>query len=302
MNKHALKKLLLPYTRHQLPGWGKALKHLGRVDREFDEEWVGSPKVTIRGKKHGYLMELDLEDWSARRTFFLGEYFELHVLRILDMVLCPGDRFIDIGSNIGMVALHGAHLVGSDGRVDCFEPNPVCCTQIKRTTEMNNISQIQVHCYGLSEMKGSLELNQDHAHTGGATFGKVDSDKIVSKTVAEVRKGDDVFVGNMAERPKLIKIDVEGYELYAMRGMTDTLARWGCPILMELVEENLVKAGATVHELVGFMGGLGYVPMNVHIDRKIYRQQLIIERASGKYKEFSRDVLWTQDPGDPLRK
>lgn len=301
MNRHSWKCILLPYTRNQLPAWGKVLKHIGKIDKEHDEKWVGSPTKCIRGIKHKYLMELDLEDWSARKTYFLGEYFELHIMRLLDLMLRPGDRFIDIGSNIGMVALHGAHLVGSGGRVDCFEPNPECCSQIQRLIDKNNLMQIQIHPYGLSDSQEMLELTQEHIHTGGGTFAKLDPSRVVSRVDAEVRRGDDVFVDEMSTCPRLIKIDVEGYELNAMRGMGDTLARWGCPIIMELVEGNLARAGVSVHELVGFMVDLGYTPMNIKFDRKLLGRSLSVEDIANSAQKFSRDVLWTKCPGNPLQ-
>ena len=36
----------------------------------------------------------------------------------------PGDTFVDVGGNIGMITLLGSRLVGERGRVHTFEPNP----------------------------------------------------------------------------------------------------------------------------------------------------------------------------------
>ena len=49
-------------------------------------------------------MVLDLSDWAQRRTAFLGRYHELGVQRVLDAALRAGDRFVDIGAHIGMIA------------------------------------------------------------------------------------------------------------------------------------------------------------------------------------------------------
>ena len=57
-------------------------------------------------------MELELSDWAERYTFFLGRYYEMGVQRVLDAILMPGDRFVDIGANIGMIALHARSLIG----------------------------------------------------------------------------------------------------------------------------------------------------------------------------------------------
>lgn len=88
------KAIILPITRRELPGWGRVLHMIGRTGYEHDHQWADAPVKVIRGKEHGYLMELDLTDWSCRITYFLGRFYELHVLRLLDEMLEPGDRGI----------------------------------------------------------------------------------------------------------------------------------------------------------------------------------------------------------------
>ena len=99
--------LALPLTRAEVPKWPKVIE---MVSADWDERlkgaWREHAKVVARGKRHRQLMNLDLADWSDRMTFFLGRYYELGVLETLDLLLRRGDRFVDIGANIGMITLH----------------------------------------------------------------------------------------------------------------------------------------------------------------------------------------------------
>ena len=148
-------------------------------------------------------------------TYFLGRYYDLPTQLLLSACLKPGDRFIDIGANVGMITLHAAVLVGPSGRIDCVEPNPGCCAAIRSHAEMNGITTIRIHLVALVDEEGEASLNVFHGHEGVGTLAPVpDSDWEAVTDTIRVRtvRGDDVL-GFDPMPPKLIKIDVEGYEL-----------------------------------------------------------------------------------------
>ena len=53
-----------------------------------------------------------------------GGCYEPHVRHSLEVLLSPGDMFIDVGGHIGYHSVLGASLVGSRGRVIAFEADP----------------------------------------------------------------------------------------------------------------------------------------------------------------------------------
>jgi len=67
---HAIKRrmaltLALPYVRRELPGWGKVYARLVSADPR-DPVWQGTAPRRVRGKFHGYELQLDLGGWSNR--------------------------------------------------------------------------------------------------------------------------------------------------------------------------------------------------------------------------------------------
>ncbi|WP_041933171.1 hypothetical protein [Gloeothece verrucosa] len=74
MNYPKLTFLALPYARLELPGWGKLLKKISVISYKDDEYWQNAHIKTIPGKLHGYLMNLDLSNWSERHTYFIGRF------------------------------------------------------------------------------------------------------------------------------------------------------------------------------------------------------------------------------------
>lgn len=270
------------------------LRHVGKVGYQYDSMWQNAPKVWIRGKSHRLLMELDLTNWSARNTYFLGRYYELHVLKLLDKLLKPGDRFIDIGANVGMISLHAAHLVGSTGQVDCFEPNPECQEAIKRVAQANSVNHIHVFPFGLSDQAASLELKLNHSHSGIGTLADLEHNHIVAKFTVCVKRGDDVFQKD-EHAPSLIKIDVEGFEHRVVLGMQNTLDKWGCPIVMEVNENHLRRAGTTVQSLHHTMLSMGYTPFRVDLVKAGFKHSLgLIPVQTSAEVASCRDVLWVK--------
>jgi FkbM family methyltransferase len=288
--------LLLPYARAELPGWGRLLRWVGALGPRSDEHWAGAPYVTVRGKQHRFLMNLDLSNWSQRMTYFLGRYYELGVLRVLDVTLQPGERFVDIGANIGMITLHALSRVGPSGQVDCVEPNPDCVAKIQEHLRLNGVANVRIHACALSDEPGSLDLNLTSAHTGTATLADVDG--VVKRIAVAVGVGDDVLSAASDALVGFIKIDVEGFELHVLKGLRKTLTNDKPFVVTELIEDQLARAGTSVREVANYLFDLGYEAFGIKSARRFVRHQLRLERVEwgDGFERFS-DVLWAHPSG-----
>jgi FkbM family methyltransferase len=262
--------LILPLTRREVPGWG-ILFRLFRIDTIVDyDKWGAAPQRTIKGKRHGYQMVLRLSDWSERHTYFLGRYCELATLLILDRVLRPGDRFLDIGANIGMVSLEAARLVGSKGRVDSYEPNPECLQILQMHREMNRISHWHIHPVALADVNGLMTLSLNTQHAGEGTLAPLNEtleQPILQRFDVRTRRGDEIILADDPRPPAMIKIDVEGFEQRVLQGMKTLLLDTKPVILLEYVESHLRRAGSSRRQLHTFLAELGYLGYAVSTKR-----------------------------------
>ena len=291
-------RLILPYTRAELPGWGPLMERACVLGGKFDSLWKGSSLETIRGKRHGYLMTLDLSNWSERMTFFLGRYYELGVQLALDATLNPGDRFVDIGANVGMITLHARSRVGDHGQIDAFEPNPACVKKLEDQLRINGISNVEVHPCALSDTRGELTLTMTSDHTGTATLAAVKNrGDVVQAIDVNVAVGDELLASGPPVN--VIKIDVEGFELHALRGLDETITRSMPHVITELIEDQLKRANASVKEVAELMFQHGYNPFGISHRRHTLTHVLALHplQSNGSFGRF-KDVLWVH-PNNP---
>jgi len=290
MNYPWFSLLALPYARLELPGWGKLLNRAGVYE---DELWKSAPTRTIHGKWHGYLMNLDLSNWSERQTYFLGRFYDLPTQLLIQAAVKPGYTVIDVGANIGMITLLAAHHVGSKGIVYAFEPNPIACDRLQDSLIANELQQVIVHPCGLSNQKAELTLSLITEHTGTGTLAKIpeqDQPLISKHYEVSVFRGDDILPKDIAG-VSLIKIDVEGFEPYVLQGLPRIIQCFKPIILTEVVEKHLERAGSSVKDLCAIMQNYGYEAFNIETKRANWRHHLLLSRSLC-HDKMTNNVLW----------
>lgn len=142
-------RLLQGYVRRELPGWGRLYAALGGHD---ETRWQNAGIRTSQGKLHGYRMPLDLSNWSERLSYFLGRYHDLPLQLAMRLAVRPGDTFVDVGANLGMITLLACRLVGDSGRVLACEPNPRLADRLEVLARDNGIEHLDVARTALGEI------------------------------------------------------------------------------------------------------------------------------------------------------
>jgi FkbM family methyltransferase len=175
--------------------------------------------------------------------------------RLLARNLSPGSVVVDAGANIGIYSRFLSSCVGPAGIVHSFEPDPENFARLR--TEVASLPNVRVNQLALSDRAGdsllyiSEELNVDHRAypTEGETRRTV---SIRSTTL------DDYF--KPGERVDLIKMDLQGYELHALRGAKRVLQENPhMKLLLEFWPYGLKQAGAEWTDLVTTLERQGLV-------------------------------------------
>jgi FkbM family methyltransferase len=173
--------------------------------------------------------------------------------RLLRGYVLQGMRVADVGANIGIYSSELARLVGSEGHVFAFEPDArnfqlllgetACRSNVTPVNAAVGPTSGEVTLY-LSET-----LNVDH-HTYDDGTGR-------ANTVVPVVALDDYFKGSVT--PDFIKMDIQGYELQAMKGF-QRMMRGKMPpkLFFEYWPYGIRQAGDTPKEVFELLSNCGY--------------------------------------------
>jgi len=166
--------------------------------------------------------------------------------RLLRTVLSAGSVVVDAGANIGIYSQFLSRCVGPTGVVHSFEPSPENFNRLQSAVrDLANVRLSQAalgECSQSAELYLSDKLNVDHRTY--ATDG--DSRRAVQIDIVAL---DDFF--EPGQRVDLIKMDIQGYELHALRGANRVLAdNPTAKLLLEFWPYGLKQAGANWMDLL----------------------------------------------------
>jgi FkbM family methyltransferase len=167
-----------------------------------------------------------------------------------------GMTVLDVGANQGLYALFLARLAGPTGRVFAFEPHPELFAAAQANCIANGMGTISLYPYALGSEPATLRLFGSLLNAGDnrLSTGSASSTQSVSEVL--VRRLDDVLPD---VDPDFIKIDVQGWELEVLRGMSRTLEKnRPMTIYFELWPKGLRAAKTSAVELLAFLQGHGF--------------------------------------------
>lgn len=193
------------------------------------------------------------------RLLIEGDYEAAFADRLLGL-LSPGGVFCDLGANEGVFSVWASRRVGPTGRVLAVEPQARLWPVILRNLQLNDCANVSLLPFAVGEFRSEFEMTLFPSTNTGATslVGGVRS-RFASRQPVTVLPTRDLLAGQGVEVIDVLKIDVEGYELFALRG----LGAWLDPrrvrhILVELHPAQLRALGQSVEELHSALEAAGY--------------------------------------------
>ena len=177
----------------------------------------------------------------------------------------PEGTFVDIGSNIGLISLY-VHKFSPRTKIVCFEPGQLQRALFELTIAFNNLSSnIQSLPYAIAEKNylGIFSSNSNHAANSGD--GLLNTNRTLTPTnqVSVDIRTLDGLVSYYQFQPSVIKIDIEGAELLALKGMVDTLKKFRPVVFFEMNPQNLAVYPYEATDIISFFHQNNYKIKNL---------------------------------------
>ncbi|MBI2270332.1 MAG: FkbM family methyltransferase [Bacteroidetes bacterium] len=168
-------------------------------------------------------------------------------IEFLKRTVKKGDVVLDIGANIGFYSKILSGLVGASGKVYSFEPDKVNFNYfLKNTNSLTNIVPVNKAVADQTKtlkLYTSKLLNVDHR-----TYKVDEYEKELTIDAVSI----DDFVNDVF-KVDFIKMDIQGFELTALKGMVKTISlNPDLKIIMELWPHGLQKSGTSFDEFFSF--------------------------------------------------
>jgi FkbM family methyltransferase len=171
---------------------------------------------------------------------------------------------LDIGAHYGFFSLAAALRVGSLGRVYAFEPAPATLQILRDHVRLNRLDKRMIVVPRVvGDVEGEVKFYFDGTSMS-ASLGRGNIEDlcpqhhdVVTETIVPCTT-IDAFSRAQSIIPRVIKLDVEGAELLALRGAVETLRDARPRILCEVHPLQMMTLGCTVNDLERFLEDVDY--------------------------------------------
>ncbi len=225
---------------------GISLSRLARIFADSAEFRSKAPPETrlVEVDLGGYRVCIDPEEPDLGRDVATTADYEPHVRRAVAERFREGQTFVDVGANVGCISFLAARIAGAAGSVIAVEPYPENLQRLYAGISLNGLSNVRVVPLAASDRRTTFSL------TGGSSNAYlVDSQDYASNAVyAQSVVLDEVLAGEPAIH--MIKMDIEGHEPFALRGLARTIAAHDPILLTEFNPRCLSRTG---HEPIDYL-------------------------------------------------
>jgi FkbM family methyltransferase len=233
------------------------------------EKLVISAGEILLTTKNGITLVCNPEDLRTIGVEILNfGNFEAAESQLLLRYVEPDSVVVDIGANIGWYCI----LLGraaAKGRILAFEPIPVVRQYLERNLELNAIRNVALYGHGLSDEEKELVF-YFHPNLSGATSARNLMTHLDTVEVrANVRRMDDVLAAE--PRIDLLKCDIEGAELFALRGGLETIGRTRPVLFVEMLRKWSAKFDYHPNDIIDLLAPLDYRCFAVNQDGALTR-------------------------------
>lgn len=189
------------------------------------------------------------------RTLDYGH--EMGSLAAFLFLLTPEDIVWDIGASVGLFSVHSA---ARTAKVVAFEPDPPTLARLKENVDLNRLGdRVMLRGCAVGEARGTLELASDglHGFAPALATGQLGRHRA---TVSVPVETIDELVAAGIPAPTVVKIDIEGAEILALKGGAKVLSGPGRPrlIFIEMHPHFLPNFGSSAEETERLLISYGY--------------------------------------------
>lgn len=185
----------------------------------------------------------------------------------------PGQVVWDVGAHVGLFSIIAARRVGRQGHVVAWEPSPNAFANLEHHLKINGLGEV-TQCFqeAVNEGKTAEIVFQLDAANETSFANRISYNAANEKLHREIKvrcRCLDEWAQNLDRQPDVIKMDIEGAEIFALRGAKRLLrGEFGKrpKILLAVHPASIHQYGSSCDELVELVKALSYKVEKIHAE------------------------------------
>jgi FkbM family methyltransferase len=225
---------------------------------------------------------------SMREWRNIGDAMEVLLSAVYHRIVKPGDVVIDGGANGGLHTIPLARLVGPQGQVIAYEPQPDVIRALSDYVDFEQLHDVvRMRGVAIGSRKGIASFNRNRTNNALSSLAvmNLDRDDWISFDVEVVRIDDELPTG----RCSFVKLDLEGGEYDALVGARSLIERDRPVIAMEHgFHWAAERFGYDTHQFTHFFEEIDYLVFdfaNNRVTRENHTEELLIWQMIAVPKE-----------------
>lgn len=198
----------------------------------FDFNWHFT---LLNGKKVDCLVQNNLPNtWHFAISYIWHDAGLSIIEQHLNSFYNNNFAYFDIGSNVG---LRSVYALSENRPTVLFDPNPEVSKICQQMIDLNKFKDYKIEQSGVSDSEGQLSFYiSSSAYMSSFDKEHAAKDKIVAEIKIPVTTINLYLKANPQYQPKIVKIDVEGFEINVLKGATDMLINYKPALLIEILD------------------------------------------------------------------
>ena len=234
-------------------------------------------------------MYVDIADMGITPALVSSGIYHKQMTKLIKSLITKGMVCLDIGANIGYFTLTMARLVGEEGGIFAFEPEPHNFDLLVKNIAINGYDNVTAVPKAISNKNGDAKLFLDRISLAGHSLAsRRQGERRFGRDAIEVEEQTlDTFFRDYNGKIDFVKIDVEGAELAVVEGMENIVNKnKDLIIITEFFPDALRSFGSTPKEFLNRLLQYGFNLYDINDQKESVRlmdiASILTEYSSGK--------------------
>lgn len=218
---------------------------------------------------NGYKLAVIPGDLGISSELLMFQTHEPLTTKLLSKELKKGMTCLDVGGNIGYYTMLESRIVGDEGKVIVIEPSPQNFEHLKKNLELQKSSNVKAYNFAAGDRDGEVNFLVYSESNGSFTIPDGEETNIPGDIIKVPSRRLDSFLEEKSiDKVDFVRMDVEGYEGYIIKGLKKTIEK-SKPIFQIEVHSSLLGKKGTQEFLKKFQAAgyeaKYYVPRDIDL-------------------------------------